>query len=118
MKGPGELRLPSIEIKQGPSRVFYSFAVDGKLLPKFATVSRIHRNGKDLLAGYQRPEVLSHIAEIRSYLESSDPLLPNAIVIAFDHRVKFEPASGASTGYSQWGTLIVPLNADGQETNK
>jgi DGQHR domain-containing protein len=118
MNGPGELRLPAIEIRQGPKRVFYSFAVDGKLLPRFATVSRIHRNGDNLLAGYQRPEVLSHIAEIRNYLESSDPLLPNAIVIAFDHRVTFDPGSEGASGYSRWGTLIVPLNEDGEETNK
>jgi DGQHR domain-containing protein len=118
MNGPGELRLPAIEIRQGPKRMFYSFAVDGKLLPRFATVSRIHRNGDNLLAGYQRPEVLSHIAEIRNYLESSDPLLPNAIVIAFDHRVTFEPGSEADSGYSRWGTLIVPLNEDGEDTNK
>jgi DGQHR domain-containing protein len=118
MNGPGELRLPAIEIRQGPKRMFYSFAVDGKLLPRFTTVSRIHRNGDNLLAGYQRPEVLSHIAEIRNYIESSDPLLPNAIVIAFDHRVTFEPGSGVASGYSRWGTLIVPLNVDGEENDK
>src|SRR5580692_4494376 len=73
MNDTAELRLPALEITQGPKRMFYSFAVDGKLLPTFTTVSRIHRNGDNLLAGYQRPEVLSHIAEIRNYLESNDP---------------------------------------------
>jgi len=118
MNGRGELRLPAIEIRQGPKRMFYSFAVDGKLLPRFATVSRIHRDSDNVLGGYQRPEVLSHIAEIRNYLESSDPLLPNAIVIAFDHRVTFVPGSDASSGYSRWGTLVVPLDEDGTDANK
>jgi len=118
MNGPGELRLPALEIRQGPKRMFYSFAVDGKLLPRFATVSRIHRNSDNVLGGYQRPEVLSHIAEIRNYLESSDPLLPNAIVIAFDHRVTFVPGGEAASGYSRWGTLVVPLDEDDADTDK
>jgi DGQHR domain-containing protein len=68
-----------------------------------------------VLAGYQRPEVISHIAEIRNYLESTDPLLPNAIVIAFDDRVKFLPSGETPTPYSRWGTLVVPLNTAGDE---
>lgn len=116
MKETAEMRLPALEITQGPKRKFYSFAVDGKLLPRFTTVSRIHRNGDNLLAGYQRPEVLSHIAEIRNYLESNDPLLPNAIVIAFDDRVKFVPSGETASSYSRWGILVVPLdNADPEE---
>ena len=45
------------------------------------------------IEGYQRPEVLSHIGEIRNYLESQSPMVPNAIVVAFDSRVHFEPSS-------------------------
>lgn len=42
--------------------------------------------------GYQRPEVLTQVAAIRRYIETDDsPLLPDAIVIAFDERVRFEP---------------------------
>src|ERR1700683_3445919 len=109
MKKQTLLELPAIEITQGKNRTFYSFAVDGKLLPQFATVSRIRRDGDDLVAGYQRPEVFSHIAEIRNYIESKDPLLPNAIVLAFDQRVKFVGNKGSHPGYSRWGTLIIPI---------
>jgi len=105
-----ELKLPALEIVQGHNRTFYSFAVDGKLLSKFATVSRIRRDGDDLVAGYQRPEVFSHISEIRNYIESKDPLLPNAIVLAFDQRVRFVPAEAGDSSYSRWGTLIIPLS--------
>lgn len=118
MKKPNHLELPALEIVQGRNRTFYSFAVDGKLLPHFATVSRIRRDGDDLVAGYQRPEVFSHIAEIRNYIESKDPLLPNAIVLAFDHRVKFVPNKGSDTGYSRWGTLIIPLPDPADEAVK
>ena len=107
-----ELRLPAIEVRQGPNRTLYSFAVDGKLLPSFTTVSRIRRDDGAQIEGYQRPEVLSHISAIRRYLESADPLLPNALVVAFDRRVKFEPARArvAKSALSQAGTLVIPVD--------
>jgi DGQHR domain-containing protein len=106
------LRLPAIEIRQGPSRTLYSFAVDGKLIPDFATVSRIRRDDQHQLDGYQRPEVLSHIKQIRTYLESEDPLLPNAIVIAFDNRVRFEAADVQPFGqaFTRMGVLLIPVD--------
>lgn len=117
MKNQNQLKLAAIEISQGPNRTFYSFAVDGKLLSKFSAVSRIRRDGDDLLSGYQRPEVFSHIAEIRNYIESKDPLLPNAIVLAFDDRVKFIPSSTAPFTYSRQGTLVIPLEDTGAAAN-
>lgn len=106
------LELPALQIIQGQNRTFYSFAIDGKLLSKFASVSRIRRDGDNLVTGYQRPEVFSHIAEIRNYIESKDPLLPNAIVLAFDQTVKFIPTGGMQSDYSRWGTLLIPLPND------
>jgi DGQHR domain-containing protein len=110
-----EMRFPALEVRQGRRRVLYSFAVDGKLLTSFATVSRLHREADSELGGYQRPEVLSHIAEIREYLESNDPMIPNAIVIAFDPRVRFEPADVQPIDgrHSRLGTLIVPVDPQG-----
>jgi DGQHR domain-containing protein len=106
------LRLPALEIVQGPNRILYSFAVDGKQLTTFATVSRIHRQSDERLGGYQRPEVLSHIAEIRRYLESTDPMIPNAIVVAFDERVRFEPSEQPALSlYSRAGTILIPVDS-------
>src|SRR5688572_27328015 len=106
----GELRVPAIEVRQSPGRLLYSFAVDGKQIPGFATVSRIRRTGTEL-QGYQRPEVLSHIAEIRTYLESQSPMVPNAIVVAFDSRVVFEPHDERApvAEYARAGTLVIPM---------
>jgi DGQHR domain-containing protein len=118
MKNRVELKLPALEIVQGRNRTFYSFAVDGKLLPKFATVSRIRRDGDELVAGYQRPEVFSHISEIRNYIESKDPLLPNAIVLAFDQRVQFVPTDGGESSYSRWGTLVIPLTDSDEKSTR
>lgn len=106
------LRLPALEVRQAPGRVLYTFAVDGKLVHQFAAVSRVNRNSGSL-SGYQRPEVLSHIAEIRNYLESESPMVPNAVVVAFDSRVHFEPATGPKSDYARTGTLVIPL--DGSE---
>jgi DGQHR domain-containing protein len=107
-------------VRQGRNRVLYSFAVDGKMLPEFTTVSRVHRDTDSQLAGYQRPEVLAHIAEIRDYLESTDPMIPNAVVVAFDARVRFElsgvqPIDG---GYSRLGTLVVPVDPSAPPENR
>lgn len=105
------LRLPALEIRQGRSRVVYSFAVDGKLLPKFTTIARLGRNEERAVSGYQRPEVLSHIAQIREYLESHEPLLPNSIVVAFTSRAEFVPSnSKILSPYCRVGELVVPTS--------
>jgi DGQHR domain-containing protein len=105
-----ELRFPALEVRQGPERVLYSFAVDGKVLSSFTTITRVRRSQNGDIAGYQRGEVLSHVAEIRRYLEGVDPLLPNALVVAFDSRVRFEPHGDSNGGgeYSRSGTLVIP----------
>jgi DGQHR domain-containing protein len=114
-----ELRLPALEVRQGDSQVLYSFAIDGKQLPSFAAVFRIRRDGDAQVEGYQRPEVLSHIASIRRYLESEAPMIPNALVVAFDKRVQFEPLPGApATSYARPGTLIIPASGELPDDDK
>ena len=107
------LAVPALEIRQGADRRLYSFAVDGKSLHEFCTVSRVSRHEGQGLDGYQRPEVVSHITQIREYLESENPLLPNAIVVAFDDTVKFRPNPGPSpSGCSRAGILEIPIATD------
>lgn len=113
-----ELRLPAIEIRQSAERVLYTFAIDAKIVPSFATVSRIRRTEQGGLNGYQRPEVLAHIEEIRTYVESESPMIPNALVIAFDSRVRFEPHSGPAVPYARMGMLIIPVEPDLPEENR
>jgi DGQHR domain-containing protein len=112
MRTREELRLPALEIRQGDFRRLYSFAVDGKILARFAAISRVGRDDEHQIRGYQRPEVLSHIAEIRRYLESENPMIPNAVVVAFDRRLRFEPAKGNhfSIHYCRPGTLVIPVD--------
>jgi DGQHR domain-containing protein len=109
-----QLRLPALEIKQGPNRRIYTFAIDGKHVGDIATVARIRRGDDTQLHGYQRPESLAHVAAIRRYLDTDpNPLLPNAIVIAFDERVRFQADGTADDrpAFVRSGTLIIPLIA-------
>ncbi|WP_244227782.1 DGQHR domain-containing protein DpdB [Corallococcus aberystwythensis] len=100
------LRLPALEVEQTPGRRLYLFAVDGKVVPSFSTVSRVRR-ASGVLEGYQRPEALAHVAAIREYVGGAGALVPNAIVLAFDSRVRFEPLPGADEG-ARHGHLVIP----------
>ena len=114
------LIVPALAIEQAPGRRLFSFAVDGKQLPSFAAVSRVKRDARHELAGYQRAESLSHIRTIQRYLESADAILPNALVIAFDTRVRFESDAGDAdgNGVASAGRLIIPIDDRQQEHEK
>jgi len=113
------LHLPALEVHQGDGSTLYSFAVDGKQLTLFATISRIHRDHDSEIQGYQRPAVLSHINAIRRYIESDSPMIPNALVVAFDKRVQFQPILGAPrTSYAQHGTLTIPVSENTADEEK
>jgi DGQHR domain-containing protein len=112
------LKVPAIEIRQGKNRRLYSFAVDGKKLHDFCTVSRVSRHDAEGLSGYQRPEVVSHIMQIKDYLESENPLLPNAIVVAFNSTVQFKPSSNGKSEMSRIGTLLIPVDPKCPDADK
>lgn len=83
----------------------------------FASIARIKRGEHHELAGYQRPQVISHIGEIRRYLESQNSMIPNAIVIAFDERVKFTAVSSHGTE-NGFGHVEIPVDADIHDADK
>jgi DGQHR domain-containing protein len=113
-----EIRVPALQVQQG-DRQIYCFAIDGKRLLDFTAVSRVKRSGDGALDGYQRPEVLSHIKAIRRYIESPGALLPNAVVLAFDSRVRFELGRRRSkVEYSAIGELIIPVDETIQDADK
>ena len=114
------LIVPALAIEQTPGRRLFSFAVDGKQLPRFAAISRVKRDNRHQLAGYQRAESLSHIRTIKKYLESADAILPNALVVAFDSRVRFESDAGDTddAGLASSGRLIIPVDHRQEEHEK
>src|SRR5829696_8048618 len=109
-----DLRVPALRLAQAGKRQVYSFGIDGKVLHRFAAVSRVGRDEDAAIRGYQRPEVLAHINGIRDYIESEAPMIPNGIVVAFDTRVRFEPArrGKGAVGHCETGTLVIPLDQD------
>lgn len=115
-----ELRVPALRIRQGGGQDVYSFAVNGKKLGEFAAVSRVKRGEAAEMTGYQRPEAIKHIQEIRRYLDSDAPLMPNAVVVAFDERVRFEPLdmANADTDDGIHGTLVIPLQKGASDADK
>lgn len=123
LKGPPvadryEIKVPALEVRQGERRI-YCFAVDGKRLLDFTAVSRVKRTDQGQLNGYQRPEVMNHIRAIRRYIESPQAMLPNAIVLAFDSRVRFVAARRRSpVDYSTMGELIIPVDETLPESEK
>ncbi|PTX91847.1 hypothetical protein DB346_23060 [Verrucomicrobia bacterium LW23] len=106
------LRIPAIRFRQGLNRELFSFVVDGKEIPRFANIVRLGRNrqNENELFGYQRPEVFSHIKEIRRYLESENPLMPNALVVAFQTPLYFREFEQEQLGdcHSVAGILEIP----------
>ena len=103
----------ALRITQPSGRHVFSFATTAADLLEIADIPRIRRGEDKALEGYQRPEVVAHIAEIRRYLESSDAILPNTIVVAFSDVVEFE-AHSRGHGPGRYGRLSVPRPRDGQ----
>jgi DGQHR domain-containing protein len=115
-----EIRVEALEVKQG-ERSLYTFAVDGKALPRFTTVSRVHRAEDRSLGGYQRSEAQAHIGSIKRYLETTNAILPNALVVAFDKRVRFKPADGrrkAKGAKSRVGEIVIPVDDEQPDEKK
>jgi DGQHR domain-containing protein len=71
-----------------------SFAANAADLARIATVSRIARDERGALSGFQRPQIASHIDEIRDYLEKDTAVLPNPIVVAFIDNVEVVEKAG------------------------
>lgn len=105
------MRFSALRIVQPSGRVVYSFATTADILLQLTDVPHIGRTQDEArnLVGYQRPEVASHIAEIRRYLESDDAVLPNTIVVAFADEVIFHPSAIASDHTGQLGELEIPI---------
>lgn len=101
------LRFPALAYHQGENRTLYAFVAPGSSLSRFLTVSRAHRDLNDAVQGYQRAELSQHIGEIRDYLLSEHPMLPNALVVAFDERVRFV-SHGGGQGEAITGVLEIP----------
>jgi len=60
----------------------------------FASITRAGRDEAGALRGFQRPQIASHIREIRDYLKTPDAVLPNSIVLGFVEGVEVRELTG------------------------
>lgn len=69
--------------RQSDRYTVFAFCARAVDVLRFAQIDRIGRREDGSLRGFQRPQVASHIKEIRAYLEREDAVLPNSVVVAF-----------------------------------
>ena len=96
-------------------RVFV-FCAPAQDVLTFATIDRIGRTREGELKGFQRPQVSSHIKEIRDYLANDDAVLPNSVVVAFTDGVEHHWGPGNTGNISiHIGDTAPGLVVDGQQ---
>ena len=77
--------------RQSEKYKVFAFCAPASEVLDFALIDRIKRTTDGLLTGFQRPQVASHIKEIRKYLAEDNAVLPNSIVVAFTSGVSIRP---------------------------
>jgi DGQHR domain-containing protein len=93
----------------------YVFALTADELDQIAEISRISRDADGELIGYQRPEVKKHVGNIVDYLDSDDPVFPNAIILSLSSRCRFVKSRGPNVddGVVAAGSLEIPVPSSG-----
>jgi len=110
------LRIDALRITQGDDREVFIFGLTAAQLDELADISRIGRNAKGKVVGYQRGIAKQHVRNIVEYLNGVAPLFPNAIILALDSRVRFEARRGPKHGNSlvEPGYLHIPISGSDQ----
>jgi len=112
------LTKPAIRLQQSRGNTLYLLSLSGDELLSLADVSRVSRNGTGKLIGYQRPEVKKHVKDITQYLNGSDVLFPNSIILAFSSKARFKRPTGTRGRHPavSAGYLEIPLpNGNGRK---
>lgn len=103
--------------RQGTAQKVFGICCRASEVLQFAEIDRIGRKADGTLSGFQRSQVQSHIQEIRQYLQRSDAILPNAVVVAFTGNVGVREVEGGLASVE----ISVPLDSkpgfvvDGQQ---
>ena len=88
-KNINEIVVRALHTLQGEGLHSYSFFIKGSQIATIADISRIERDEKEELKGFQRPEIKAHVKSIIDYLDQSNVLFPNAVILAISPEVKF-----------------------------
>jgi DGQHR domain-containing protein len=107
----------ALRTRQGEGVDVYAFFLRGGDVTRVADISRISRDEADVLKGFQRREIRTHVQAIAEFLDSGPVLFPNAIILALAPEVEFKlsrgPAPAGATDTAQSGTLAIPLRPEG-----
>lgn len=107
----------ALRTKQGKGLDVYAFFIKGADIVKVADISRVERDDTDVLKGFQRPEIRSHVKGIVDYLNQGNVLFPNAIILAMSPQVRFVASRGTKPsgdqGLAESGTLTIPIYQEG-----
>jgi DGQHR domain-containing protein len=113
-----ELVIRALHTQQGKDLDVYAFFIRGVDIARVADISRIGRDEKDALHGFQRPEIRSHVKGIVEYLNQGSVLFPNAIILALSPDIHFSASRGTKPsgdeGIAQSGTLTIPIYEEGK----
>ena len=116
--GKKEIVVRALRTTQGEGLEVYAFFIHGSDIVKVADISRVERDDVDVLKGFQRPEIRTHVKGIVDYLNQGNVLFPNAIILAMSPAVHFAAARGTKPagdqGIAQAGTLSIPVYDEGQ----
>ena len=111
MTKPRILNFDVIIPRQGIGLPVFTFAARAADITQFARIERAGRSDDGVLQGFQRPQIASHIREIRDYLEKPTAILPNAIVVAFTGAATLTgPASTRAKSLNTIGRLSVDVS--------
>jgi DGQHR domain-containing protein len=77
----------ALQAKQGEHHAVYCFTATAEEVLSIARINRAGRDEQGELFGFQRPQIVQHIHQIRDYLQRSDAVLPNSVVIALTNGV-------------------------------
>lgn len=116
--GDDWLVVRALRTTQGDGTQVFSFFMPGETVVRVADISRIHRDEKDSLTGFQRKEIRNHVKNITEYLDAGNVLFPNSIILALSPQVEFKQTRGREPDgldpVAHAGTLRIPMRAEGE----
>lgn len=113
-----QIVVRALHTTQGDNLDVYAFFIVGSDIVRIADISRVERDSDEILKGFQRPEIKTHVRSIADYLQKGRVLFPNAIILALSPEVRFSASRGTrpagDEGIAQSGTLTLPIYKEGE----
>lgn len=106
----------AVVAQQSARHSCFMIAAPAREIFAWAQIERVGRSGDGSLRGFQRPQIATHIKEIREYLSQDDAVLPNPIVVAFVGGVKVvDEGTGVASITLSPGRSGLGFVVDGQQ---